>query len=94
MAVLESRNVPSFVVVHQIEDQFVHELRCFGLLPRRGAEVQLFSVEDDELGRDLLEDAVGDLGLDRPEPVLEDFLRRCGNHVSPGPVVVALCEMG
>jgi len=93
-AVLESRDVSPFVVVHQVEDHLVHEVRGFGAGQRGPAEVQLCPVEDDELWRNLLEHAVGYLASDGAEPVLEDFLRRCGDYVAPGPVVVALWGMG
>ena len=74
-AVLESRDVSPFVVVHQVEDHLVHEVRGFGAGQRGPAEVQLCPVEDDELWRNLLEHAVGYLASDGAEPVLEDFLR-------------------
>lgn len=81
--VVKGRDSSALIVILQLEDELVHEL--WSLLARGSAssKVQLGPIEHVEILGDAPKHIIGDSCSNRLIPLVEDFIRRCDDHVAP-----------
>lgn len=81
--VVESGDTTALIVILQLENELVHELRSLSTSHSTSSEVQLVAVEDVEIFRDSPKDIFGNTGADSLVPLVEDIIRRGDDQIAP-----------
>jgi uncharacterized protein YlaN (UPF0358 family) len=81
--IVKSRDSSALVVILQLKDNLVHELRSLVARSSASSEVQLGPIKHVEILGDAPKNILGDSCSDRLIPLVEDIIRRCDNNVAP-----------
>lgn len=81
--VVEGGDSTTLVIILQLEDHLVHELRGLGSRHGAAAKVQLVAVKDVKVIGNLPEDILGNTTANSLVPLLKDSASGSDNHVAP-----------
>lgn len=81
--VVEGRDSTALVIILQLENELVHELRGLGSSHGASSQVQLVAVEDVKVIGNLPEDILGNTAANSLVPLLKNSTSRSDDHVAP-----------